>query len=1287
MPRPQRPVDPSEGPVQRLAVDLRELRARAGNPGYREMARWAGYSVTALSDAAGGRQLPGLALTLAYVEACGGDARDWEVRWRECAAEVAAQRSPAGPSDPSTSPYLGLACYEAGDAARFFGREALVAQVCSQLAANRLVTVFGPSGGGKSSLLRAGVVPAFKGSSGVITPGAQPCRELAAFEAARPDLVVVDQFEEVFALCTDLAERERFVNALLDLAEAPGGPRVVLGIRADFFAACAQLPRLARSMAGSTVLVGQMAEDEMVQAVTGPARQAGLTVERALLAQVLAETRGQPGALPLLSHALLEIWRQRRSNVLTLAGYEAAGGISGAIARTADQVYEHFGPSQRAATRQILTRLTALGEGTADTRRRVDREELDFPGADDVIAELAAARLIVVQDSMVEIAHEALIESWPRLHRWLTEDRDGLRLHRQLTDTARQWAALGQDQGTLYRGTRLALTTEGVRRAVLTPLESRFLAVSQAAERAERAVAERRTRLLRVLAAALAAALVCVLVAAVVAVTQWQGAARQAREATSRQLAAQALRIAPADVPGGLRLGLEAYGTAPTADARSALLSLASRHAYSGRLQLTQPPKDLAFTGDGALLASAGQDGRIVVWDVAHRTERAQLTGGHRGAVRTIAVSGNLLVSGGLDGTVVLWDLDSGTVRQRLQGGWSRVNSVAFSPDGQILAAAGEGAGVRLWRVRDGKLLGVLPAGGTRSDVAFGPDGRWLVTVGAGREAVRWDVARLRRIAALPLAADPYAIAISADGRRIAIGGDETDIQMWNQDGTVTVLHGHTGYVRSLAFTPDGTQLISGGYDEFAIVWDVARARPVTRLTGHASELYAVAASPDGRTVATGSRDSSVLLFDRDSQPMTGPVDNITAVSVSPDGRRVAASSRDTTASVWDTSTRARVAMLAGHGQRVADVRFSPTGRLIATAGDDRTIRLWDATAFTLTRTLTGHTGEVTSLAFRPDGAVLASGGADMTVRLWDVATGRQLRPSLRLPEVAVRVVFAANGQTLVATARDGTILIENLATGTERRLHNPVPIAESALRSDGTVLAVGDNDGGIRLWRLAAGTSTELPRIHEGTVSALAFSPDGTRLASGSMDAFVLVWTVDLARLWATLSGHQFDVLGLSWSPDGRALYSGASDRTVTRWIVETGDAVAAVCADLADGFPGTPAASCPDRVGAGLSRSTANLAGSYSPGPAQLSLESSVGPYHAVSMSSCSGMDQSSASCSGTSLTNPMALRCSMTSASTMTVSPARWAVPSRSVQSCVSRTDSMAPSFILRERRCDG
>ncbi len=449
-------------------------------------------------------------------------------------------------------PYKGLDYFDETDADLFVGRETLTAKLVESvlsLAANgetgkeRFYTIVGASGSGKSSLVRAGLVPALrwnKASAGwqihVLTPTTHPLesmamtltketgsvaatatliddlarepRSLALFikrslkpGGASHHLLVIDQFEELFALCRSEEERIAFINNLLTASVASGGQAIiVITLRADFYAHCAGYPNLREALVRQQEYIGMMSDEEVRRAIEEPARRGQWEFEPGLVDLIMHDVGHEPGALPLLFHALLETWRRRHGRMMTLSGYISAGGVRGAIAETAETVFvDQFTPVQQAIARRIFLRLTELGDETAtgDTRRRAKFNELilkpeESAATQTVIKALADARLITTSEDSVEVAHEALIREWPTLRGWLEDNREGLRLHRHLTDAAQEWLEAGREQGMLYRGARLAQVREWAASHAedMNLQENEFLAASVALSEKEAAERE-----------------------------------------------------------------------------------------------------------------------------------------------------------------------------------------------------------------------------------------------------------------------------------------------------------------------------------------------------------------------------------------------------------------------------------------------------------------------------------------------------------------------------------------------------------------------------------------------------------------------------------------------------------------------------------------------------------------------------------------------------------------------------------------------------------------------------
>ncbi len=928
MPRGERPLGPGADVLLRFAGDLRRLRERAGSPTYRELSTRAHYSAAALSEAAGGRKLPTLAVTLAYVAACGGDTAGWTARWREAAAELSDSGDGSAPAgDTAAAPYVGLAAFQPADAGRFFGRDRLVDELVARVRAGRFLGVFGPSGYGKSSVLRAGLAARLAPRPVVVlTPGARPVEECAvriadvlgesaaALHAEFADdpanlhlrvrqamaddgdlVLVVDQFEEVFTLCSDDAQRTWLIDALVTAARAETSrTRVVIGVRADFYGHCARHPELVAALRDAQVLVGPLDEDELRDVIVKPAELVGLRVETALVARLIAVSANQPGVLPLLSHVLLETWRRRRGTTLTLGGYESAGGLQHALTRTAENVFAGLEPARQAVAKQLFLRLCALGEGTDDAKRRVGREELaDLPGAAEILDRLAAARLVTVDRDKAELAHEALIRHWPRLHDWLTEDRDGLRTHRQLTDAAQAWKALHRDPGALYRGARLSRAQQWAAgdEAALSPLEWEFLHASRSALVAERSAERLRTRRQRRLVALLVMLLVLASITTVSAVLAQRDATEQRNAAAAQRVITQATLLVRSEPGLAEQLALSAYRLSPTAENRGSLMRIV---AATSERQVDQ----VAFEADGRIWGVRVGETAVSVDDVTDPlssvdgqplTTPTDTADGPAVDAMAFAPDGRTLAMVTKRRRIQVWDLTALPDRTplasfRAPSCTPSCTQLAVHPNGRILAVGSSKGGAWLWRI--GGPAGVHPLGripptsaGLRA-IAFSPDGRLLATAEDSGRVVLWDVVDPTdpvalgavRTGSVTYALNGSWIAFSPGTRLIATAAaDNTvvvhDISDPHRPRYVVTLGGHEEPVSSVSFSPDGRMLATASADQTTALWDLRRPhtpRLVDRLSADLEIPHRVTFAPDGHTVATVGQRQRVLLWETD---------------------------------------------------------------------------------------------------------------------------------------------------------------------------------------------------------------------------------------------------------------------------------------------------------------------------------------------------------------------------------------------------------------------------------------
>ncbi|MFD8380152.1 helix-turn-helix domain-containing protein [Streptomyces sp. NPDC059679] len=1201
------PVDPGAGPVQRFAFELRKLRSETGGLTYRAMAQQTGYSITTLSQAAGGDRLPTLPVALAYVRACGGDGAEWEARWREVVEEEAARTVEGGGADGTDPPYRGLARFETGDSDRFFGRERLTGDLLDLVRRERFAAVFGPSGSGKSSLLRAGLIPALRqgqvtgarlAAIRVLSPGERPfsahARLLTPADAdgAADTLVVVDQFEEIFTLCQDPEERVRFIDLLLAARRADSRLRVLIAVRADFYGRCAEQRDLADALRDTTMLVGPMTPVELREAVVKPAVAHRLIVEQALTARLVDEVAGAPGGLPLLSHVLLETWLRRRGGRLTLEGYQAAGGLDGAIAKTAEDVYTRLGSQQAEVARAILLRLISPGDGTPDTRRPARRAELDttrHPEETAVVVErLARARLLTLDGDNVELAHEAMINGWPRLRGWIEQDRERLRIHRKLTEAATAWAELGEDSGALYRGTRLTMAEERLAPEDLTAVERSFLTAGIAHRDREQHTAARTARRLRRLRTALSLAAVLALLVGVIAWQQNRSQERERVQAQARRIAALADSLRATDPVTAMRLSVASWNLADLPETRWALMAAAAQPEQDA---FTDPDEDPAavryLSPDGRTLVSVGAK-HVVKWDV--RTHRR--TGSFPGL-------GDNLVSAGVmsadasrltlvreDGRVRTWDVRSGRVlRDRMPAD----DGAEISPSGRVLVLYRTWGPQKVVQLRDARTQRVLlerrmtrqlPELGDRQlfevpdwtmrrlhqqrlvrayplpDAQVSPNDRLVALCLPGARLRIWDLARRQ---GLKTRWAPKATAgncaqedfqFTPDSRRLVFRS-ATGVRRWDiASGRELPEIRHKG-LRELAFSADGRFMAATDDDEVLLWRTEASATPVFRYALSDEVVNELRLDLKERRIRYFAGRSQTVVR---TLALDGVLDarwqnrSAVAASFSPDGRTLAIAHQET------RTGRAHIQLRDGRGG-------NPLAAMPPTACP------------TLQEEPKDPVPCPVHLAFRPDGRLLAYGVSNPThslrqetVSLWDVPA-RRITGSLSVtrtdPEVPGApgnpingILFHPDRRSLVISRIPEDEALEFWDLDRKSKIREIAGIGGKVLAAEPGGRTMATSHGqflDLRSGRVTRRTLTP------GATTTLAYSPDGKYLAAGDESGQVTIWDTAARQALGALpatparDGEPRNVTALAFSPDGRTLAAAGRDGTLRLWDTDS--------------------------------------------------------------------------------------------------------------------------------------
>ena len=1163
-------------------------------------------------------------------------------------AVAVTQRAVAVPAEPVRNPYKGLRPFLEPDAPDFHGRETLIQRLVQRLGDTRLLALVGPSGSGKSSAVRAGLVPAVRGGAidgsdrwfvAEMLPGADPFGELAAAlvglasSAPPPGLIdriehdadglveaaewllqgddselllVIDQFEELFTLVDDEDRRRRFLAALGTAADDPRSRvRIVLTLRADYLDRPLAHPGLAEILRSGTELVLPLSADELEEAISAPSARVGVAVDTGLAAELVAEVIGQPGALPLLQFTLAELFERRDDGKLTQAAYHALGGLEGAVARGAEEIYDEL--DEAGPVRQLFLRLVEAGDGADAVRRRVTRSELlslteDTAAMDAAIDAFARRRLLSfdrdpdTRAPTVEIAHDALLRSWDRLREWIAQARDHLRTQRQLAAAAREWQEAGRDPSFLAGGARLAQFEAWTEGSGLAPTPGERAFVDAAVAERDRAQAEEETRQarervlerrslrrLRALAVVLAAAAILAAVLTVYAFDQRSDARREQRIATARALAAAAVASLDSDAEQSILLAERAIAHTRTADgvvlpeAREALhravvgsrivmrvprLGGALDWSPDGSLFVTEGPEEtgvidvrdarngrsvrafrghevdvnfVAFSADGSMLATTGDDGTVKVWEprTGKRLHVFKGPGDQVGGASFSPDGARLAATWPQDQVVQVWDLAK---RRRIRRIRTPAPSVAtsFSPDGRLLAIQTFGRTVPVVNVQTGKTAFELEDRPAFSDVEWSPDGRWIATAKDTPRILIWD-ARTGRLEHTLFGhrSDIVAADWSADSRRLATGSTDGTARVWEigAQGTrevLTISAQERGGGLWVAFSPRGKRLMTGAQDISAVkVWDVTRNGDAewANLPADDGNLGGVAFTPDGGRVASGNADGSVTVRDvgalKRPFKLRGPPGGAAiAVDVSRLGAVTATAGE--TARTWSLATRKELFSVPTPGG-AEDVAWSRDGSLLAVGTFQGEVTITDRDGKELKLLRIPERDRIGAVQFSPDGRLVAAAsmalerprpGAER-VTIWDWRSGRVVRT---LRALAEGMAFSADGRRIATTPLVGPARIWEVSSGRvlATLAGHTGAVMDVAFAPDDSVVATGSTDSTIRLWNPRTGRQEVVLRGHDGVVWDVDFSPDGRKLASASPQGSIRIWAMNLDDLIA---------------------------------------------------------------------------------------------------------------------------------------------------------------------------
>lgn len=1063
------------------------------------------------------------------------------------------------------NPYKGLRAFEEADAGTFFGREELVVSLVNDFEGrqSRFLALIGPSGSGKSSVVKAGMIPAFKrgavqGSDKWfythMTPGDDPLQKLSdailgvAIHAPEnwsenlqenpqglykllkeilPDdesqiFLFIDQFEETFTLCEDEEQRSLFLDSLwYALNQTDSHLRLIITLRADFYDRPLHYPQFGQMLKDNTEVILPLNLQELEMAILGPADKVGLSIVPALKNAILNDVYNEPGALPLLQYALTELYDRKPEDAryLSLEQYQTIGGIDGALAQRADEIYQQLGYEEQSLARKLFLRIITIHENGAVTRRRLLWTEM-MSGIDNpdilnkVLDDFGKYRLLTRDRDRatslptVEVAHEAIIKSWQKLRNWIEQNRATLQKRQELRIEVDTWLNNNRDKSYLASGSRLgefeSLLTNDL--LALREEERDYLTESVILRDANALRARRINIALSVFSIITVTLLGIALFAFNRASNATIEAQSSARLAHSRELAASSIANRE-QTDLALLLAVEAMNTQDTYEAENSLL-----------LALQENP---------------------LVRQYLH---------GHSAGVRSVDYnsSGEIAVSAGVDGTIIRWNMETGQViGEPLTGHESRVNFVRISPDDRLIASAGHDGTVRLWNLETGNELAVL-MGHTDTvwTLTFSLDGSLLATAGEDGRILIWDVESQvieREIEAIP-SEDDEAIPVS---------------------------------VYSLDFDNTGNRLVSGGDDNLVRTWDVATGENLLEIIGHTNWVRSVQFDPTGNAIISGDLNGILFFLDAETgQLLDNPLDTeltdgISDISYSYDGNFLAISGFNGWVMVWSLQQRDLiVAEINAHQGNVWSVEFNVDDYTLMSAGDDGDIIVSELSAIMSMGSFDILSdGTITEFVYDAQGShfIFAGMSAESQsdrIQTWSLSG--ELLYELRVADISGSSEAEAWQVTDIAVSPDGSKLAFSIASG-EVVVHDLISgallwrgqhevLAQTVeFTPDSTRLISGDEVGVILIWDLASGESIET-NIYgmPGGVTAMALSPDEQYLAIGGRDVIYLWDFANESLISDNMDGHSNAIDTMIFAHNSQFLISGGRDRNIVLWSLE---------------------------------------------------------------------------------------------------------------------------------------
>jgi WD40 repeat protein/energy-coupling factor transporter ATP-binding protein EcfA2 len=1131
------------------------------------------------------------------------------------------------------SPYLGLRKFEVDDKDKFFGRDKWIIELTNYLAKENVLLLLGASGSGKSSLIQAGLIPKLKDQWGsqlfnfTFVPDVDPFESfygclltkykqseaklartvkedtlIQVVQALKSDaqwLIFIDQFEEVF-IRTPKTERDIFIKNLIKLIEnSDSSVKVIMTMRADFLDKLSPYPDLGKVHDSSSRMLTDMEDSDLRLAIAEPAARNGVIFEQGLIDTIIADFKQQAGSLPLLQYTLNLLWSKDdiTDRVLNTKTYQELGGVTGALQQQANKIYDQFDETQRKLAEEIFLELIEL-VGKEAVSRRADKGIFERDETQkEVLYQLIDNRLLVSKGedgkATVEVAHEALLRSWPVLQNLIREKEEVIVLKNRLDADARNWQDAQKASSELWSGSKLGRVMDllFVEQALvnLDALAIEFICASVTQSERQR---NEKIRTARRIALGSLVAVVAIGIAGINAL--WQS-----KIADLRATAADIKVLLHTQPVAALVKAIQATGESKNvlwqvlpevqsslyeaidiAKERDFTNELESFFSMTGMIFGNDPIGSIAINNEKQYIVIGLRAGLVGLFDeqglpiekffegIGKNTKDI-----HQGVVTSVAISpdGSYVVSGSEDKTIKLWNKE-GKVIQQLNGHSGHVTAVAISANGQYILSGSQDKTIRLW-TKNGKLLQEMKGhNDTVKSVAFSSDGQYIVSGSTDKTVRLWN--KQGSPISKPFQAHELgvmSVAVSPDGQYIVSGSEDKTVRLWNKQGNPVGLpfKGHERTVTSVAFSPDGQYIVSGSEDGTVRLWDKDGNPIGNPLKGHYGFIKIVTFSADGQSVISGSEDKTIRFWDKEGHniglPFKGHTHYVLSVAFSPDGQQIVSAGRDDILRLW-TKDGKPIWKRKGHEEfkfldRIdrlkffTSIAFSPDGQYIASVSNDGMLWLWDKKGDLIKKfkdNKDSYLGDVRSVAFSSDSKYILSGhGFSQGIRLWDVQGGNLIREfkNQQISGNIESVAFSPDGKYILSSGSniqfwdiEGNLIWQSPFIQDGDNL-------SAAFSPDGQFIVSGGSHGILRLWDKNGNPIGKPFSRQEGNITSVAFSPDGKYIVSGSQDNTVRLWEKNGRNPIVTINAHDRYVNSVAFSPDGQYIVSGGDEGTIRLW------------------------------------------------------------------------------------------------------------------------------------------